>query len=373
MRVKVVMLIESLDRGGAESFTTALATGLDADRFDVTVCLSRATGRAPQERLAAAGVRLLQLPRRSRSAITAWAPLIAHLRREQTHVLHGHMFGANAWASLIGRMARVPVVVATEHSWSYSGRIVRRLVDGFVIGRLADAFIAVSQADARSMATIERVPRGKIRVIETAVPSDPERAPRSGRRIRRELDLDLTRPLIVAAASLTPAKRLDVLIRALGAVRGEPSPMLAIAGDGPERGSLERLTRELAIGDRVRLLGHRSDVPDLLAAATAFALSSGNEGTPLALIEAMHAGVPIAATAVGGIPAMLDGGTLGRLSPPGDATALARSLESIMSDPQGAARMAARAAEVARTRFSMSRAITEWQDLYVRLTERALA
>ena len=152
-----------------------IATRLDQSRFESVFCASRYwdglrrdSVQEAERRMDEAGVRYFGLGRRSSTDLHRWLPLRGILRRERVDVLHAHMFGSNVWGTVIGRLARVPVIVAHEHTWSFEGRPLRRFVDREVIGRGSTAFIAVSRDDQRKMIEIERVDRGQ----------DPPRAER---------------------------------------------------------------------------------------------------------------------------------------------------------------------------------------------------
>ena len=367
--LRVVMMIQSLEGGGAEGFATALASALDRRRFDVTVCVTRRRGRVPDSLLQDAGVDVIHLQRDSMLSVRPWMQLFRHLRQDGTDILHGHMYGSNAWAAIIGRMAGVPVVVATEHSWSYGGRPIRRLVDGYLIGRLVTAFVAVSSSDARSMVEVEHVPPHKVRLIQTALPRR-EGPDGDGARFRREIGVGPDVPLIAAVASLTRAKALDVLVRAVAVLTARlPSARLVIAGDGPERRSLTALVEGLGIGDNVMLIGRRGDVADILAACDAFALSSDHEGSPLAVIEAMDAGCAIVATEVGGVPDLLGRGGYGVLVPRRDPEALAGGILRVLEDRAFARDLGRSAQSQARQQYTLERAARRWEDLYGELSQ----
>jgi glycosyltransferase involved in cell wall biosynthesis len=163
-------------------------------------------------------------------------------------------------------------------------------------------------------------------VVPNAVtaPDLPDRAT-----ARRELHLEQDAPVALCAARLVDQKRHDVLLQAWS--RLPSHAVLLVAGDGPNRSALEAQHARLGLGDRVRLLGNRSDVPRLLAAADVATLASDWEGLPVFVLEAMAAGRPVVATAVDGLTEVLgDGG--GLLVPPGAPDELAVALESILLD-----------------------------------------
>src|SRR5205823_3309089 len=127
--LRVVTLVDHVEGGGAERLALALACGLDPTRFRSVVCASREPPRRPMPELRAAGVGFLGLDRRAKIEIWAWRPLLRLLRQVRVDVLHAHMFGSNVWGAVFGRVAGVPVVIATEHGWSRAGQPHRRILD----------------------------------------------------------------------------------------------------------------------------------------------------------------------------------------------------------------------------------------------------
>jgi glycosyltransferase involved in cell wall biosynthesis len=187
-------------------------------------------------------------------------------------------------------------------------------------------------------------------------------------RVRQELGVPEGAPLLGAVAVLREQKGLDVLVRALDeVVREVPDARLAVAGEGPERASLEALAEELGIGPRVMLLGNRSDIPDLLAGFDVAVSASWFEGSPLAAMEYMDAGLPIVATRVGGMPDLIHDGVHGRLVEPGDAAGLAAAVVELLRDPERARAMGERARERRRAEFDLDGTVRTLEAMYERL------
>ncbi len=375
-RLHVVTLVDRLVQGGAERLAVDITTRLDPARFERTLCITRATdaGHAPyaeaiarsHHEIDAAGVRLIALDRSGPMDFAAWRPLLRRLRR--TDVVHGHMIGSNVWAVVLGRAMRVPVVVAHEHTWSFDGGRGRRMLDRQLIARGSDAFIACSREDRRRMMEIEGIPGGDIRYVPNGIDG---RAPTPGRDLRAELGIPADAPVVGAVGTLREQKRFDVLVRA-SAILAErvPGTRVLIAGEGDERPLLERLVAELALGEVVTLLGARSDVPDVLAAADVAASSSDYEGSPLALMECMEAGLPVVATRVGGVPDLIEPGIHGLLVERRDPAALAGALAELLEDPQRRARMGAAARDRRRAEFDLGLMVRRVEDLYEELYAR---
>ena len=377
-RIRVVVMIDSIARpGGGERLAVENAILLDPDRFERTLCITRwQDGLERTEpaasilaRLGEAGVRVLRLRRSSRMALWSWAPLLRALRRERVDVLHGHLFGSNLWAVILGRLTRTPVIVAHEHMWAYGGNRIRPLLDRDLIARFSDAFIAVSEEGRRRMIEVERIDPSRITVIPNGIAGF---APGDGARVREELAIGPAEPLIGSVGHLRPEKAFEVLIEALALLRDEGRPATAlIAGEGPERGLLESLIANRGLAGRVRLLGARSDVPDLLAALDVAVCCSEFEGGPLSVMEYMEAGLPVVASDVGGLPELVVDGESGILVPARDAAALAAALGELIGDPERRLRMGERGQQLRRERWSLEAWAGRIEALYLELLSRS--
>ena len=378
-RLRVLFLINKLgEQGGAERFTLGLAANLPRDRIEPWVCVTRAATDGALQTLRTAGVPCIVLGRHSRWESHRMLGLLRLLREQRFDVLHAHMFGSNLWGTASGRLLRVPVVLAHEHTWAFEGNPARAWVDGKVIGRLATRFIAVSSADAQQMVEYEGVPAPKVVVMPTAyVPR-----PAASGNIRRELGLDDAAPLVATAAVLRPQKAIDVLLDAFAlVVERLPAAHLVIAGDSvmrkegirdPLRQTLEHRARELGLGASVHFLGVRNDVDAILKAADVAALSSDFEGTPLFVFECMAHDAPLVATAVGGVPDVVEDGVSGVLVPRRDPRALADAISRLLVDPARRASLSA-AATKRLSNFTIGSLAVQFADLYENLVSTARA
>ena len=373
-RLRVLTLVDRLGTsGGGERLAMEVAKRLDPRRFDRWYCASRWDERGPQDHAArramdelrATGVTAFGLGRRSPAAVWSWGPLVRTLRRERIDILHSHKFGSNVWGALLAPLGHVPIFVAHEHTWSYEGQPVRRFLDRALIARRSAAFIAVSREDRRRMIEIERIRADTVTFVPNGI--DPLPAG-DGDGVRRELGIEPGAPLVGAVAVLRPQKGLDVLLRAAEvAARSVPHLRVVVAGEGPERERLEALAAELGIAGQLTLLGRRSDVPDLLAAFDVAVSSSWFEGSPLAIMEYMDAGLPIVATKVGGVPDLLEHGVHGLLVEPGDAGSMGAAVVELLSDRSRAREMGLRARERRRTEFDLGGTVRALEALYERL------
>jgi glycosyltransferase involved in cell wall biosynthesis len=371
--VHVLTLVDHVGAsGGAERLALDIASRLDPSRFRSTLCSSRFAStskpteqeRQALERMTQTGVDFLALGRHRRGEILPWRHLATYISREHVDVLHAHMFGSNLWGTVIGRLMNVPVIVAHEHTWSFEGEPLRRFLDREVIGRWSDAFIAVSRADRRKMIEIERIPAKRVRFLANGI--TPE-APTPGRDLRTELGIG-SGPLIGAVGSMRAQKAYDNLIRAAVDLRKDhPDLHVLIVGDGPEKPRLETLVHELGVDDAIVMPGRRLDVPDLIAELDVAVCASHFEGSPLAVMEYMEAGLPIVATRVGGVPDLLEDGIHGLLVEPGNPEALTTAINDLLTDRARASALGERARERRRREFSLDAMVHNVEALYEEL------
>lgn len=282
------------------------------------------------------------------------------LRRNHIDVLHTHHLGP----FLYGAPAAWQLGVAhvhTEHSHELYDTPRRRTI-GRVLPHVARA-VAVSEAVADFHA---RELGGRLAVIENGV-SVPPRATDSERAAARaRMGIAPSEHVVGCVARLAPEKRHDVLLEAFA--RSDVRATLVLVGDGPERASLEAWADGLGVRSRVRFLGEVASPEALLPGIDVVALASEREGLPMALLEAMAFGIPVIATAVGGVPTLLaEGG--GLLVAPRDAEGLALGLRLLASDGEARARLGAMARARIEARYSAERMARS----YARLYDEALA
>jgi glycosyltransferase involved in cell wall biosynthesis len=312
------LLLESLDR---EEWRPTLL--LD-DRPGAEVLAGRATALGVPVRL----VGPLPLGLAGAREVPALARL---LRRERPEVFHAHMSSPVAckWGLAAAVAARVPAVLGTVQVGGYEPPDRSAYLQLRALARGVDRYLAVSREIASEL--VERLgwPAAKIEVVYNAVDLarvDVDAPPG----LREELGGDGQGPLILTPARLDAQKGHRTLFEAIPQV---PDATFVLAGEGPERESLEALATQLGICERVRFLGRREDVPQLLAACDVFALPSLYEGSSLAVLEAMAARIPIVSSAIGGTEELIEDGRSGLLVAPGDPEALAAALRRVIDDP----------------------------------------
>jgi glycosyltransferase involved in cell wall biosynthesis len=358
----VVTVVDALLAGGAETVATRIALSLDPARFRSTICSTRRSEPEAVEVARLAGADVLELGRSSKLDGWRWLPLLRLLRSGTVDVVHAHKFGSNLWLSLLSPVARIPVLLAHEHSWAYEGNAWRSVADRELVARAATRLVAVSPADRERMIEVERIAPEKIVYVPNGIPDTPPGDAAAG---RARMGIAAGVPVVGTVCRLRPEKGLDTAVRALAPVSAErPGLVFAVVGDGPERERLERLAAELGV--RTVFLGRRpnDEVPDLVAAMDVTVCSSHREGMPLAVLEWMAAGKAIVASRVGGIPAILVDRDEALLVPPGDPAALAAAIAHLLDEPAERERLGAAAQRRQRCEFRFDRTVATIEELY---------
>lgn len=343
MARSIFFYTDSRDLGGAEFALLMLIENLDAG-WQPTLLLDDDPGALPlAEHAAALGAqvrRVAPMPLGLAGARRS-ASLARMLRAERPAIFHAHLSWplAAKWALAASVLARRPTVATVqlipEFELERSSRLQLRALAAGV-----DRYIAVSRDVATELAGRFGWPAAKIEVGYNAVAVDRFGGP-APPGLREQIGGG-ERPLVLTPARLDEQKGHPVLLHAAAEL---PGVDFVLAGEGPERASLEALAAELGIAERVHFLGYRDDIPELLAACDIFALPSLYEGSSLAVLEAMAARRPVVSSAIGGTDELIDDGSEGLLVDPGDAAGLAAALRRLLDDPALCRSFAERARE----------------------------
>lgn len=339
-----------------------LAKGLPAQGFAAEVVTL--AGEAAPPGLALNGLTLWELSKGPGLDLRLARSLASLARRSGADVLHAHNTLSLLYAVMAGFITRKPVL-ATLHGANYEGPARHRKLRRWLARRCA-AVACVSQDALAAAREQDRIDPKRLRLVYNGIDLGEIAAAAPQREAARDgLSLEAGQAAIISVGRLSPEKDYGTLLAAVGELAGrEDAPCLLLVGDGPERSKLEQKARELGLGQAVRFLGARGDVPRLLAASDLFALSSLSEGVSMALLEAMAAKLPVVATNVGGNPEVVLPGDTGLLVPPADPQALARGLAQILDDPTQAQAMGRAGAARVQERFSLEAMCRAYAELY---------
>lgn len=348
---KVIHVMHGFGAGGAERLVYELASRLPKRDFETEVVT--VLGSGPLEAM----FKEAHLPYRvfTRQGVFGWKTLrelIRFFRVERPDIVHTHLFLADTWGRIAARLAGVRIVISTEHNVNVSYGVLHHTTNR-ILSLFTTAHIAISQEVKRYLMATEGISEQKIRVVLNGTDLSSV-IPRGSRPFR-----DV--PQILAVGRLYPQKGYPTLLKALAHVK-QPW-QLSIVGTGPDERELRDLAERLRISPRIKWLGFRNDVPQLLAEADLFCFPSSYEGLGLSAVEAAAAGVPIIASDLPALHEIFKTTDL-RFVPAGNVTEWAHALREILRDPVDAVLRANRAVPNIQATMSIDRMVDGYAKVY---------
>lgn len=358
-KLHIQHVVLSLQAGGLENGVVNVVNRLNPESFRSSVCCLAQTGEFAAR--LKDGVAVHQMDWRGGNDLRLPWRLARLFRRTRTDVVHTRNAEAFFYGFLGAKIAAVRTVIHSEHGRTFEDRRLRFWVQRMFSLR-TDAMFAVSERLKRDLVAHVGIPDGRLNVIYNGV--DASRfVPADRGRIRVACGVDPDDFVVGSVGRLVPVKNFSLLLRAVSSLRTE-NIVVALVGEGPERTALEALARELGIARRVRFLGHREDVAELLPAMDVFVLPSVSEGMSNTLLEAMAAGVAVVASNVGGNPEIVRDRIDGLLFESGDEAGLCDKLRILLADPPLRARLGVSGRERMLREFSMEAMISRYEQLY---------
>lgn len=381
-KYRVAHVITRLCRGGAQENTFHTVRLADRQRFEVDL-ISGATEGAEgslEPMVEAAGINIIREPNLVRRPspvrdYRAYQNLSALFRERHYDIVHTHTSKAGYLGRMAAARAGVPVIVHTPHGHIFFGYFGGLMTQFFVAlerqaARHTDRMIALTQTGldehlARGIGT-----RDQWCAIGSGIDLSLFAHVRARRAdTRRALGVNDEQVLVGTVGRLEPIKGVAYFVEAAQDIAARnPAAEFLVIGDGAERSALERAA--LPLGDRMRFLGLRSDVPDLMGALDVLVLPSLNEGMGRVLVEAAAAGTAVVASSVGGVPEVVRHGETGLLIPPGDADAIADAVTELCADAEKRRRFGATACEHVAPRYSLAAMVASIESEYTRLIEK---
>ena len=362
-RLKVMLLVPTLDQSGAEKQLVLLACRLPPDEFDVHVVALTRSGPLAKE-LADHGVRLTVLGKKWKfDPFTFWR-LRKLIQSEQPDILHTWLFAANAYARLIvgRRMSHRLKIVVSERCvdvWKSGWQL---WLDQKLIGR-TDRLIGNSHAVAEFYRSIG-YPADIVRVIHNGI-SIPENVTTDREALLAELEIPVGSPVIGFIGRMARQKRGEDIVFAMALVAIlRPDAHLLMIGEGPERDKLMKFARDIGIDNLVRFTGHRADAAKFLSVMDVFWLASDFEGLSNSLMEAMAAGVPCIASDIPPNRELVVDGETGFLVRVGDRVGFQQFTDRLLSDAELARRLGDAGRERMRREFNIDSMVDAHAKLY---------
>ncbi len=361
--MRIGYVIWSLGLGGAEQVVMRLAQAFAQAGHDVTIITLNEPGVfAPlMERL---GIPVISVGKRGPVDLSVITRLKRAFLVRKLDVVHTHLWGANLWGRIAAHLARVPVVIATEHNVDTWKRGYHFMIDRWLAPWTTE-LVAVSQ-QVREFYESHGVARGRWQVIYNGIDA-ASALPRGRGSAYQSLGIRHDELVVGLIGRLVPAKAPEIFLEAIAQAAAKvPTLKALVIGDGPLRAATEARARQLGLAERVIFTGLRQDVPELLAGMDALVFSSEREGLSMAMLEAMAAGVPVIATSVGGTPELIESGVSGILVPPHQPQALAEQLTELLTHSEKAETIRRAARQRVEEHFSLSQVVEAHEQLYAR-------
>jgi glycosyltransferase involved in cell wall biosynthesis len=385
VRIRIVRVIARLNIGGPAIQAITLTRLLDERGYQTRLVRGRESATEASmdylaEELGVAPTLVTHMRRDPGPGdAAALAQLVRILRADRPHIVHTHAaksgtLGRVAALLAFPRRSRRPVLVHTFHGQSLTGYFDDRTAGLYrrierLLAHRTDALVVVSAEVRDDLVRLGVAERERFTVVPLGFDLGPfvDDSHRDDRRarLRREWGIDPNAEVVTLIARLVPIKRVDrflAVARMLAAQR--PRTRFVVVGDGELREPLRTSEDARALGKRLTWAGFRRDMPDVCFASDLVVLTSDNEGTPVSLIEAQAAAVPVVGTAVGGVPSAVRHGETGLLAPPGDERALAEAIARILDDEQLAGALARAGREHAQRSFVVERLLDDLDRLY---------
>jgi glycosyltransferase involved in cell wall biosynthesis len=333
--MRIAIVIDSLQMGGAQKLVTTFASAASTQQIKPTiVSLHEDFEASILDSIQSNGVTAAMFPSRSLLDLGRLGRLIRFFRQEKFDLIHTHLSYANILGCVAGYITKIPVV-ATLHSTGHDLRQFPFHVTFFekiCLRYLARRIVAVGYSIAE--AHQNRLGGRIVDVIPNGVPVSMPLAPEIRQRLRREISGDESRLVIVSVGRFVQAKGHQDMLEAFVTLhRNYPQAVLVLVGTGRLFDQIKNKVSNFGIEDSVICLGQRNDVVQLLSASDIYVSSSHREGLPLAVLEAMMAGLPIVGTAVGDVPRIVLAET-GVIVPPHEPARLAEALGQLISSPE---------------------------------------
>lgn len=358
---RILQIIPTLDRSGAEKQLTLLTAGLPRDDFEVHVCaLTR--GGPLQEPLAQAGIPTVVIGKTFKADPRAWWNLRKFIRQLRPDLVQTWLFAANAYGRSAALSAGVRTLVASERCVDPWKTWHQLAIDRWLARRTAR--IVVNSSGVSDFYIRHGLPAEKFMLIPNGIEPLPQ-SDASRESLVQELGLPENSRLVAAIGRLWPQKRVKDLIQVMEILKMYRDDVhLLVIGDGPLRRRLELFRDDLRLHDNVHFLGQRADVPRMLPHFDLLWLASEYEGLPNVLMEGMAAGLPVIATDIAGNRDLVVSDETGYLVPLGDRPAFARCTEKILSDRPLADRLGAAGRQRILTEFTVQKMVDRFAALY---------
>lgn len=379
MRVKVLHILGAIVAGGAELELLKILSSWKDNRFTFSVFYTRESEQL-RSRFADIDICTTHLEWKNERDFGKILSMVKLFRKERPHIVHTHLWTGNYWVVIAARLANVPIIIETihgAHPHKKLGFFLHRMLRP-IMPFLVNATICVGRNVKEYLTKKIKQPSRNITVIYNGIEEHHTTCENEVQYLKNTFQLHNSVPILITVANLRPViKGYDVYLEALHKIyiNNKCDFRTLIVGDVQIDHPLffdylKNKAKDLRLKDKVIFLGYRSDVAELLAASDIFVLPSRYEGAPLAVIEAMRAGIPVIATRTGAVPEYVIDGETGLIVEPGDSNALANAIEYMLNHPEKWHEMGERGRERFKNNFTIDKTVEQLTNLYKSLLRK---
>ena len=376
-KLKVLHIITNLPVGGAQDNTLITVDELDKERYEVTL-MSAAEGDWLDRALKMKNVKLIFINELVRPIhliydMLALFKIYRIIRKEEYDIVHTHSSKPGFSGRIAAKLAGVPIIVHTVHGFPFNDFMNPLLKSFFItlekaLAKISNVLVTVSKLNMQKIVELKIADPARLVNIYSGIYFDKFERKTDIVSKKKELGLDPKMKVIGMVGRLSNQKSPQYFLDAIPAIaKAHPDTRFLLIGDGELRGDLEARIKELDIHDRTQILGFREDVPDLLQLMDIYVLSSCWEGLGRSLTEAMYLKKPVVATAVEGVPEIVETGKTGVLVPPRDPESISRAVISLLGDPAQTKELGENAHQKVAKKFSAYKMVEQIDQLYQEL------
>ena len=387
--IKVLHILPTVEEGkgigGAEKLILFMSEQISPEKASFAIAyhvpsrLSDSERTKVEEEFLSRGVKVDTFRSKSKFDLTAVSQLTRIIRSRDIDVIHSHQPRVDFFGAIASKLTGVPLVITRHLSIkdtfrnSLKGKIYE-FIDSEISLRFSYLVCAVSSQIADDLIKSRLVPAKKVRVVYNGISVESMHNKVSGKTIRSQFKIPDRIPLVGIIARLNTQKGHEYFIRAAsGVIRKNPEVKFLIVGDGPLKGTLEKLAVELKTGSSIIFAGYRTDIAQIVSELDMVVLSSLSEGLPVVILEAMALGKPIVSFSVGGVPEIVENRKTGLLVKEKDVTALTEAILELAEDREKAVIMGEAGRRLAREKFGIEKTVGEYLSIYSALLDRGCA
>lgn len=366
-KINVMHIIYSLYAGGAEEVIAAYCQSHNRDRYNLSV-LVITDGGPLVDRIMSYGVPVFLLKKKKRLQLTIFWKIFKIMHREKVDIVHAHNPAGNNWGVIPAKFAGVQVFLRTEHNVYYPGRVTRFYpIINYFFSLFNHYIISCSDLVRQSQIQHYKVPEYKFITIRNGVIPERFKNENPIGYLEKEFGIPENKKVIGTIGALIKQKgHIYLLDAAEIIIKKYPDTYFLLVGDGKEKETLRKLAKTKGINHNVIFAGLRQDIPQILNSLDIFLLPSLWEGLPMVILEAMASKLCIIATNVGGNHEAIIDGKTGFLVESMNPKEIARRIEYVLNDPEGAKVIAENAYTFFNEKFTVDKMIGQTEALYER-------